>query len=85
MASRGLAESNVAVAVNGEIVPRGQWQAVALAEGDQVAVTCQDTTRDPAPVGVEKLYRIQSGLTPSALPGRQAFVWDLPVALTTEQ
>jgi thiazole synthase len=36
LASRGLAEASVAVAVNGEIVPRSQWSAVALAEGDQV-------------------------------------------------
>jgi sulfur carrier protein len=28
----------VAVALDGEVVPRGQWQATALAEGEQVEV-----------------------------------------------
>jgi thiazole synthase len=36
LASRGVAENMVAVAVNGEIVPRSQWGGVALADGDQV-------------------------------------------------
>jgi len=36
LASRGIAENQVAVAVNGEVVPRSQWPAVALADGDRV-------------------------------------------------
>jgi thiazole synthase len=36
LASRGIAANAVAVAVNGEVVPRSQWQSVALGEGDQV-------------------------------------------------
>jgi thiazole synthase len=36
LASRGIAENQVAVAVNGEIVPRSQWPSVSLGEGDQV-------------------------------------------------
>lgn len=32
------AERGVAVAVNGEVVPRSQWTAVALRDGDRVEV-----------------------------------------------
>jgi thiazole synthase len=38
LASRGIAENQVAVAVNGEVVPRSQWPATSLSEGDQVDV-----------------------------------------------
>jgi len=36
--TEGLAERRVAVEVNGEIVPRGQHGAHALAEGDKVEI-----------------------------------------------
>ncbi len=35
---RGIPDDRVAVAVNGEVVPRARWTAVALREGDQVDV-----------------------------------------------
>ena len=38
VAGRGLVESAVAVALNGEVVPRRRWAEVVLAEGDQVDV-----------------------------------------------
>jgi thiazole synthase len=34
--SRGLQENQIAVAVNGEVVPRARWAGLQLAEGDQV-------------------------------------------------
>ena len=34
----GAPESGVAVAVDGEVVPRGRWEGQALAEGQQVEV-----------------------------------------------
>ncbi|HEU0169522.1 MAG TPA: sulfur carrier protein ThiS [Chloroflexota bacterium] len=34
--SRGLQENQIAVAVNGEVVPRATWSGVRLADGDQV-------------------------------------------------
>jgi sulfur carrier protein len=33
-----VAKRGVAVAVNGEVVPRSQWAAVALRDGDRVEV-----------------------------------------------
>jgi len=33
-----VAERGVAVAVNGEVVPRSRWAAVALRDGDRVEV-----------------------------------------------
>ena len=33
-----VAQRGVAVAVNGEVVPRSQWAAVALCDGDRVEV-----------------------------------------------
>ena len=36
LASRGVAEDAVAVAVNGQVVPRRRWLAVTLAEGDRI-------------------------------------------------
>jgi len=33
-----VAERGVAVAVNGEVVPRSRWEAVALHDGDRVEV-----------------------------------------------
>src|SRR5581483_5019837 len=34
--SRGLQESSIAVAINGQVVPRKQWDSVRLTDGDQV-------------------------------------------------
>jgi thiazole synthase len=36
LASRGVTEDAVAVAVNGEVVPRRRWPSVTLADGDRV-------------------------------------------------
>ncbi|MBV8084936.1 MAG: sulfur carrier protein ThiS, partial [Chloroflexi bacterium] len=36
LASRGIGENMVAVAVNGEVVPRNQWPVTTLTEGDTV-------------------------------------------------
>ncbi|WP_407331827.1 sulfur carrier protein ThiS [Enterovibrio sp. 27052020O] len=33
-----LPQQSVAIAINGEIIPRGQWQQTPLTEGIQVAV-----------------------------------------------
>ena len=33
-----VAKRGVAVAVNGEVVPRSRWEAVALRDGDRVEV-----------------------------------------------
>jgi thiazole synthase len=36
LASRGVTEDAVAVAVNGEVVPRRRWPSVTLADGDRI-------------------------------------------------
>jgi thiazole synthase len=36
LASRGVREDAVAIAVNGEVVPRRRWPSLALADGDRV-------------------------------------------------
>ena len=36
LASRGVKEDAVAVAVNGQVVPRRNWTSVQLADGDRV-------------------------------------------------
>jgi thiazole synthase len=38
LASRGLSQDAVAVAVNGEVVPRRRWMSVSLSNGDRVEV-----------------------------------------------
>src|SRR5689334_7703301 len=36
LASRGVTEQSVALAVNGEVVPRRNWQSVKFADGDRI-------------------------------------------------
>src|SRR5947209_16064223 len=36
LANRGVREEAIAVAVNGEVVPRRKWSTVTLADGDHV-------------------------------------------------
>jgi thiazole synthase len=51
LASRGIKEESIALAVNGEVVPRRKWAAVTLADGDRVelvkVVAGGDWNEDP--------------------------------------
>jgi sulfur carrier protein len=38
LSEQGLARKGVAVALNGEVVPRSSWTSVQVAEGDEVEV-----------------------------------------------
>lgn len=81
VASRGMVENSVAVAVNGEVVPRSQWSAVMLTEGDQVDIVKvvaggDETDDEPLVIGGRR-FTSRLFLGTGKYPSAQAMVSSL--------
>ena len=75
LANRGVREEAIAVAVNGEVVPRRKWSTVTLADGDRVelvkVVAGGDWDDDPLLIGGKSFTsRLLLGTTSAWKPWR---------------
>lgn len=86
LANRGIADNAVAVAVNGEVVPRSQWPAVTLADGDTVdlvKVVAGGAETDDEPLIIAgRLFRSRLFLGTGKYPTAQDMVASLEASGT---